>query len=341
MVAVVSDLTDRFDRPLRDLRISVIDRCNFRCPYCMPATIYHEAFPFVATRNRLSVDEIDRLARLFVSLGVSKLRVTGGEPLLRREIIDIVGCLAAIPEVDDLALTTNGALLERHAAGLKAAGLGRLTLSIDSLDAEVFSNLSGGLGSVDQTLAGMLAAEEAGFGAMKINTVVQRGVNEHTVLDLLERFRGTGHIVRFIEYMDVGTCNQWHPEQVVSSSELLEMIGPRWPVEALDEQYFGEVASRYRYQDGKGEIGFVSSISKPFCGSCTRARLSSEGVLYTCLFAHQGLDLRGPMREGASDDELQGLIQDRWRARADRYSEQRDAAANPHRLKVEMYRVGG
>jgi cyclic pyranopterin phosphate synthase len=338
----VNGLVDRLERPLGDLRISVVDRCNFRCPYCMPASIYGDDYRYITPADRLSDEEIVRLAGLFVELGVRKLRITGGEPLIRRGIADLVAALAAIEPVEDLALTTNGALLAQHAESLHRAGLGRLTISFDSLDKRVFADMSGGRGNVDQVLQGIAAAERAGFESIKLNTVVKRDTNEHTVIDLLDHFRGTGHIVRFIEFMDVGTFNAWRPEDVVPARELIELISSRWRIEPLDERYFGEVARRYRYTDGQGEIGFVNSISQPFCGSCTRARLSSEGVLYTCLFATRGLDLRGPMRDGASDQQLSDLISARWRRRADRYSEERgEQRSKGKREKVEMYRVGG
>jgi cyclic pyranopterin phosphate synthase len=305
----------------------------------MPTTTYGEGYRFLDSADRLSDDEVVRLASVFVELGVCKLRVTGGEPLLRKDVAGLVSRLVKLP-VEDLALTTNGALLDRHAEKLKAAGLSRLTVSVDSLDPIVFSKMSGGRGDIEQVLEGIAAASRAGFAPVKINTVVQRGVNEHTVLDLLDHFRGSGHIVRFIEYMDVGTCNRWRLEEVLPSAELIELIQQRWPLKPLTEQYYGEVAKRYAYCDGQGEIGIVSSVSQPFCGSCTRARLSSDGHFYTCLFAHQGLDLKTPMRSGASDDELRRLIGQCWAKREDRYSELR-GVADSDRLKVEMYRLGG
>ena len=333
-------IKDSYERPLRDLRISVLDRCNYRCPYCMPADLYGDDFQYIHRSDRLSNSELERMVRLFCDLGVIKIRITGGEPLLRKDLVQLIETLAAIEPIEDLALTTNGALLSQHAVGLKRAGLGRLTVSIDSLDPEIFARLSGGRGDIAKVLHGIETARQAGFDRIKINTVVQRGVNEHSVLDLLEHFRDSNIVVRFIEYMDVGNRNQWRLEEVVAAAELIEMIGNRWPLRALDENYFGEVAQRYAYLDGKGEIGFVTSISQPFCGSCTRARLSSDGVLYTCLFAASGLDLRTPMRAGASDEELRSLIASCWRQRSDRYSEQR-GQQDQIKVKVEMYRVGG
>ncbi|RMF97930.1 MAG: GTP 3',8-cyclase MoaA [Gammaproteobacteria bacterium] len=332
-------LRDRRRRPLRDLRISVMDRCNFRCPYCMPEDKYHEHFQFLSSSERLSFDEIFRLARLFVSVGVEKLRITGGEPLLRPELTDLIGDLAGIAGIDDIALTTNGILLAQHAAALKAAGLSRVTVSLDSLDDEVFRRMSGGRGSKDRVLEGIHEAVEAGLVPIKINTVVKRGVNEDSVLPLVEHFRGSGVIVRFIEYMDVGTINHWRRSDTVPSAELLQRISARWPVEPVKPDYHGEVASRYRFVDGGGEIGFISSVSEPFCGSCTRARLSSDGQLFTCLFASSGIDLKTPMRAGASDEELLALIGRSWNAREDRYSELRAERGGGE--KVEMYYIGG
>jgi len=329
-------------RPLRDLRISVMDRCNFRCPYCMPRETFHENYRFLPAAARLSFEEIVRLTRLFVKAGVRKVRLTGGEPLLRSGIADLVGELSSIPGVEDLALTTNGVLLAQHAARLKANGLRRVTVSLDSLDPEVFRRASGGFDGVERVLDGIEAAREAGLEPIKINAVVQRGLNEECVLDLVERFRGTGVVVRFIEYMDVGNRNHWMPDRVVHSRELMQRIEARWPLVATAPGYRGEVAERYRFADGQGEIGFISSVSQPFCGDCTRARLSSEGVLYTCLFATHGTDLREPLRAAASDDELLARIRGIWQARDDRYSEQRRALGRQRSdKKIEMYYIGG
>jgi cyclic pyranopterin phosphate synthase len=334
---------DSLGRPIRDLRISVMDRCNFRCPYCMPRETYHERYRFLGSHERLSFDEIVRLARLFVQLGVRKLRLTGGEPLLRTNLPDLVGDLTDIPGVEDVALTTNGVLLARYATELKAAGLQRVTVSLDSLDAEVFARMSGGFAGVEDVLDGIEHARRAELTPIKINAVVQRGVNDHTVLDLVERFRGSGVIVRFIEYMDVGNRNHWSEGLVVPSKELVARIGARWPLEPLERSYRGEVARRYAFTDGQGEVGFISSVSQPFCGDCTRSRLSSDGVLYTCLFATHGMSLRDALRGGASDDQLLELVRGVWLARSDRYSEQRASlrrAAGDER-KVEMFYIGG
>ena len=334
---------DSFTRPMRDLRISVMDRCNFRCPYCMPRETYHERYRFLGSHERLSFDEIVRLARLFVQLGVRKLRLTGGEPLLRANLPDLIGDLTDIPAVEDVALTTNGVLLGRYASELKAAGLQRVTVSLDSLDPAVFARMSGGFAGVEEVLGGIEHARRTELTPIKINAVVQRGVNDHTVLDLVERFRGSGVIVRFIEYMDVGNRNHWREGLVVPSKELLARIGARWPLEPLEPGYRGEVARRYAFSDGQGEVGFISSVSQPFCGDCTRARLSSDGVLYTCLFATHGTSLRDALRGGASDDQLLELIRGVWLGRSDRYSEQRASlrrAAGDER-KVEMFYIGG
>ena len=332
---------DRLDRPLRDLRISVTDRCNFRCPYCMPRERYDEHYQFLKTAERLGFEEVVRLTRLFVALGVRKLRITGGEPLLRPALADLVGDLSSLRGVDDIALTTNGMLLAQHAVELRAAGLQRVTVSLDSLDPAVFARMAGGLGSPQEVLAGIDAAQRAGLGPIKVNAVVQRGINDHTVLDLIEHFRGTGIVVRLIEYMDVGNRNDWKPEEVVPSRELIERIGARWPLLAAAAQYRGEVARRYVFQDGGGEIGLISSVTQPFCGDCSRARLSSDGRLYGCLFATEGMDLRGPLRAGQTDEELLALIRSFWERRADRYSELRDQLRARHVQHVEMNHVGG
>jgi len=334
---------DRLQRPLQDLRISLLDRCNFRCPYCMPESKFHADYRFLQKAERLSHDEIVRVASVAVRLGVSKLRLTGGEPLLDRKVPALVARLRELDGVDDLALTTNATLLAPQAGALAAAGLDRVTISLDSLDAGVFRAMSGNRGDLDRVLEGIAAAERAGLAPIKINAVVQRGVNDHTVMGLLEHFRGTGHIVRLIEFMDVGNRNGWRLEEVVPSRELLQRIDQRWPLEPIGRNYPGEVARRYRYADGGGEIGFISSVTEPFCGSCSRARLSADGNLYTCLFATAGHDIRKPLRNGATDDELADLLAGIWSRRTDRYSELRGrATADEQPLrKVEMYRMGG
>ena len=340
--SVQSPLRDTLARPLRDLRISVIDRCNFRCPYCMPEDEYAQDHEFLSKDQRLRFEEIHVLARAFAALGVRKLRLTGGEPLLRRDLPSLIERLVHIPGIDDVAMTTNGALLPKFARSLRDAGLHRLTVSIDTLDPATFRRLSGGRGEVSDVLAGIEAAEQAGFERIKLNCVVLRGINDTQILDLVARFRGTGHIVRFIEYMDVGTLNQWRADAVVPSAELIERIGARWPLRAIEPNYPGEVAERYCFIDGAGEVGFISSVSHPFCGDCARARLSADGKLYTCLFARTGFDLRAALRTGADEAQLAGLIASRWSRRADRYSEQRAfRRAQGEHDRVEMYTMGG
>ena len=328
---------DRLGRPLRDLRLSVIDACNFRCPYCMPADRIPDDHGLDAA-GRLSFDEIETLVRGFGRLGVRKLRITGGEPLLRRNLAALVARLAAVPGIEDLALTTNGSLLAAQARALREAGLHRLTVSLDALDPALFATLSGGRGRVADVLAGLDAAHAAGFERIKLNCVVQRGLNEEEVLPLAEFARARGHVLRFIEYMDVGTCNGWRREGVVPSAELRDHLHARWPLRPLDPQYRGEVASRYAYVDGGGEVGFVSSVSAPFCGDCHRARVSADGRLYTCLFAATGSDLRPTLREG--EQALAELVAQLWAMRGDRYSELRGRAGAPRR-HVEMFLVGG
>jgi len=338
--------SDRLGRPIHDLRISVTDRCNFRCPYCMPAELYGEGYQFLPKPDLLTFEEIERLARLFVDLGVEKVRITGGEPLLRHELPRLIERLVSIPGLRDLALTTNGYLLAEQAEALHEAGLERITVSLDSLDEDVFRRMSGGKASPARVLAGIEAADRIGMRPIKINCVVQRDVNDHTLVDLARAFRGTGHIVRFIEFMDVGTLNGWDLSQVVTAAEIVERIGAEFPIEPVDPNYRGEVASRYRYRDGRGEIGIIASVSAPFCGSCTRARLTIEGKLVTCLFAPDGTDLRKPLRSGASDAELRALIDGVWSRRADRYSEERavltaSGDASRRKAKIEMYQIGG
>jgi GTP 3',8-cyclase len=329
---------DARGRPLRDLRLSVIEACNFRCGYCMPAEQVPDDYG-MDSAARLSFDEIETLVRGFARIGVNKLRLTGGEPLLRKRLPELVARLALVPGIDDLALTTNGSLLATQAEALHGAGLRRLTVSLDALDADLFREMSGGRGEVSAVMAGIDAASRAGFASLKINCVVQRGINEDQVLPLVERFRGSGHVIRFIEYMDVGTCNGWQRSQVVTSAELRDRIAARWPIRPLDPNYRGEVARRYRFEDGAGEIGFVSSVSETFCGDCHRARVSADGRLYTCLFASEGAALRPVLGQGeaAFADHLAGI----WSRRADRYSElrgEREAGQDRH---VEMFLIGG
>lgn len=324
-------------RPLHDLRLSVIEACNFRCPYCMPADRVPDDYGFDSA-TRLSFDEIETLVRGFVQLGVSKLRLTGGEPLLRKGLPRLIERLARIEGIEDIALTTNGSLLAPQARALREAGLGRLTVSLDALDPDRFRQMSGGRGEIATVLAGIEAAQAAGFDSIKLNCVVERGLNDDQVLPLVERFRGTGHVMRFIEYMDVGTCNGWVRERVVPSAELRDRIAGRWPLRPLGANYRGEVASRYAFTDGAGEVGFVSSVSEPFCGDCHRARVSADGRLYTCLFASDGHDLRPALAQG--DAALREHVAALWMRRRDRYSEVR-GAMSASRRHVEMFLVGG
>jgi cyclic pyranopterin phosphate synthase len=341
-----SPARDTFGRRLHDLRISVTDRCNFRCPYCMPAEIYGEKYQFLPRPQLLTFEEIERLARLFVELGTEKIRITGGEPLLRHGLPSLLAGLSQIDGLVDLTLTTNGYLLTKQAQELFDAGLRRITVSLDSHDEEVFRRMSGRDFGPARVLEGIAAAEAAGLAPIKINCVVQKGVNDHQIVELAKHFHGSGHILRFIEFMDVGTLNGWDLSQVVTAREIVERIGAELPLEPMDANYEGEVAKRWRYTDGGGEIGVIASVSQPFCRGCTRARLTIEGKLVTCLFAAGGEDLRTPLRDGASDDELRDRIAGVWSRRADRYSEERagltDATGHiAPREKIEMYQVGG
>jgi cyclic pyranopterin phosphate synthase len=336
-------LPDRLGRPLRDLRVSVTDRCNFRCPYCMPADVYGESYRFLPRPELLTFEEIERLARIFAGLGTEKVRITGGEPLLRHELPELVSRLARIEGIRDLTLTTNGFLLARHARALADAGLDRVTVSLDSLDPEVFRRMSGRDFGPERVLEGIEAAAAAGLSPVKINCMVQRGVNEDGLVAMARRFRGTGHVLRFIEYMDVGTLNGWSPDEVVSGEDVVKRIDAVFPLEAMEPAYPGEVARRWAYRDGAGEIGVITSVTRPFCGGCTRARLTIEGRLVTCLFAAGGVDLRGPLREGADDGTLRDLVEGTWRGRADRYSEERAGrrARGGAGRRIEMYQLGG
>ena len=332
-------LTDRHGRPVRDLRISVTDRCNFRCVYCMPKKVFGPDYRFLEREQLLTFEEIARTARIFASVGVEKVRLTGGEPLLRREIETLIGMLADIPGLE-LTLTTNGSVLAEKAPGLRAAGLRRITVSLDSLDDDVFRTMNDVDFSVDRVLAGIDVAAQVGLAPIKINMVVKRGVSECSILPMARHFRGTGHILRFIEYMDVGQSNGWCLDDVVSAAEILSTIDAEMRLEPVEANYRGEVAGRWRYRDGSGEIGIIASVTRPFCGDCSRARLSADGRLFTCLFATAGHDLRALLRGGASDVELTNSVSDAWRARSDRYSEIR--SANTVTLpKVEMSYLGG
>jgi cyclic pyranopterin phosphate synthase len=336
-------LADTLARPLRDLRISVTDRCQFRCTYCMPREVFGRDFAFLPREELLTFEELARLARVFAGLGVHKLRLTGGEPLLRRDLDKLVAMLADIDGITDIALTTNGALLPRNAAALAAAGLRRVTVSLDSLDDAVFMALNDAQFPVAQVLDAIAAAAEAGLAPVKVNMVVKRGANEQSILPMAAHFRHTGHVLRFIEYMDVGTTNGWRLDDVVPAAEIISLIGEQWPLEPLAPTYGGEVANRYRYADGGGEIGIIASVTQPFCRDCTRARLSADGQLFTCLFAAAGHDLRGPLRTDATDQALRELVAGIWSRRADRYSEERTRHTDPAKVrpKVEMSHIGG
>ncbi|MDQ6749614.1 MAG: GTP 3',8-cyclase MoaA [Actinomycetota bacterium] len=331
---------DQRSRPVRDLRISVTDRCNFRCGYCMPADVFGRDHAFLPRAELLSFEEITRVARAFAGLGVSKLRLTGGEPLLRRELERLVEMLSGIAGISDIALTTNGAGLAARARALKAAGLTRVTVSLDALDDDAFGAINGVGFPVARVLDGIDAAEAAGLAPVKVNMVVKRGVNDHCVPAMAEHFRGRGHILRFIEYMDVGNTNAWRMDEVMAAAEIHDLIDAQWPLRPLPPSYPGEVATRYRYRDGAGEIGLIASVTQPFCGACARARVSADGKLYTCLFASAGQDLRGLLRGGASDPQLAERLRATWMARTDRYSEARtdETAARP---KIEMSYIGG
>ncbi len=333
---------DQHNRIMRDLRISVTDRCNFRCRYCMPEEIFGKDYAFLPNESVLSEEEIGRMAAIFVALGTRKLRITGGEPLLRKDLTSIIERLAAL-DADDLSLTTNGSLLARKAAELKAAGLHRITVSLDSLEDDLFLHMNGGRSRVKPVLEGIDAAAAAGL-SVKVNMVVQRGMNEDAVVPMVDYFRERGHILRLVEYMDVGNTNGWNREHVVSKQELLDRIGAHWPLTAMAPNYDGEVATRYRFDDGKGEIGFISSVTEAFCGSCTRARLSAEGKLYTCLFATRGHDLRALLRSNLSDEEISRQVSAIWNGRHDQYSLDRGTDSAPDRdqgEKVEMSHIGG
>jgi cyclic pyranopterin phosphate synthase len=307
----------------------------------MPAEVYGERYQFLPKSEILTFEEITRLVKVFVGLGVTKVRLTGGEPLVRQGVEKLVAMLSNLNGVNDLTLTTNGYLLAQQAQALKDAGLRRITVSLDSLDSEVFKRMNGRGYGPERVLEGIRKAEEVCLSPIKINAVVQRGVNDHTIVDLARHFKSTGHIVRYIEYMDVGNLNNWKSQDVVPAAEVVERINAAFPIEPADRSYRGEVAERWRYKDGSGEIGVIASVTKPFCGDCTRARLSTDGKLFTCLFASVGKDLRGPLRAGASDEDLRDIITGTWQKRVDRYSEERFAAASRPRRKIEMYQIGG
>jgi GTP 3',8-cyclase len=348
IVIVMPATVDLLQRPLRDLRVSVTDRCNLRCPYCMPREVFGSDFHFMDRSELLSFEEIVRVVRAGVEHGVRKVRLTGGEPLLRRELASLVEMLTQVDGIEDIALTTNGTALAAHAHALAQAGLDRVTVSLDALDEEVFHSMSDARYPLARVLAGIDAAHDAGLSPVKINMVVRRGVNDHCVLEMAEHFRGRPETLRFIEYMDVGASNGWDLAEVVPARELLASIESRWPLQRLSPRHDGEVATRWAYSDGAGEIGVIDSVSQPFCGGCTRARLSADGTLYTCLFANRGSDLRALLRDGADDAQLAQRLAEIWGGRSDRYSElralRRDRAephGQPDAKRIEMSYIGG
>ncbi len=334
---------DQFNRPLKDLRISVIDRCNFRCPYCMPDKHFPDSYQFLEKSDWLSFDEIIRLSKIFVRLGVRKLRITGGEPLLRPNISNLIRELNQISGIEDVALTTNGALLANHAADLKLAGLRRITVSLDTINPKTFHTLSGYKGDIQDVFNGLHAARKVGFETIKLNAVIQRGVNDDDFLDLVEFSRTNGYILRFIEYMDVGNQNHWESKCVVPTQELIENIQSRYQLVRLSATEQGETSQRFAFADGQGELGFISSVSQPFCGTCNRLRLSADGKIYTCLFALEGTDVRSLLRAKASEDEIEDFIRLCWMKRTDRYSQLRHQLHQERHLskKVEMFHIGG
>ena len=338
----MKNIFDKFNRPVKDLRISVTDRCNFRCTYCMPKEVYGEAFKFLPKEELLDFDEIEKIAKTFASIGVTKIRLTGGEPLVRKNIEDLILRLSKIEGIEDIAMTTNGYLLESKLDSLIESGLNRITVSLDAIDEKTFKKMSDQNFDVNKVLSAINMANKKGFEQIKVNCVVQKGVNEHSILSLLDYFKESNNIVRFIEYMDVGNLNGWELSQVLSIEDILEIIEQKYKVQPLDENYPGEVAKRYLLEDYSSEFGFISSVSKPFCTSCTRARITMDGKLVTCLFANNGLDLRKPLRNGCTQEELDEIISKVWTNRSDRYSEIRHKlSASKNHKKIEMFQIGG
>lgn len=337
----MTELNDQYHRTMRDLRISVTDRCNFRCTYCMPKEVFNSKYQFLVRDDLLSFEEIARLAKIFSQNGVSKLRLTGGEPLLRKNLDVLISELGKIPNISDIALTTNASLLTLDKAReLKKSGLHRITVSLDAIDQDTFMKMNDRNVSVQKVLDGIDNARSAGFDNIKVNMVVQKGANENDILPMAKYFKGTGNILRFIEFMDVGNTNGWNLDQVVSGQEIIQRISEQLPIEPVDPQYRGEVAKRWQYKDGSGELGVITSVTKAFCGDCNRIRLSAEGSIYTCLFASTGVDLRRLLREGASDEYINEVIANTWRERTDRYSELRGHGTSDVQ-KVEMSYIGG
>lgn len=339
----MNKITDKFNRPMRDLRISVTDRCNFRCTYCMPKEVYGEAYRFLPKEELLNFDEIERITKLFANLGVSKLRITGGEPLVRKNIENLISRLSKIKGITDIAMTTNGYLLKEKVNILKSSGLNRLTVSLDAIDNETFQKMSDQKFDVNKVLDAIDYANNNGFKQIKINCVVKKGTNEHAIIDLITHFKNSDNIVRFIEYMDVGNINGWNKEDVLSLKDIITIIENKFELYKVEPNYLGEVANRYRFKNGKGEIGIISSVSKPFCHSCTRSRITMDGKFVTCLFANEGLDLRKPIRDDLTDTEILKIISDAWMIRDDRYSEIRSNLNNTSnkKKKIEMFQLGG
>ena len=338
----LSPIRDHLGRPLKDLRISVMDRCNFRCIYCMPEEKFHSGFNFLKSSERLSFDEILRVTKLFSDLGVSKIRITGGEPLLRVNLSELIGDLSTLEKIEDIALTTNGVLLKKYSEELKACGLNRITVSLDSIDPEQFRKMTGGRGKLETVLEGISEALSVGFKQVKINAVIKRGINDDQVIDMVDYFKKQSVIIRFIEYMDVGNLNQWKLNETVGSDEIIKKLSEKWQLDPLDKNYEGETAQRYQISGSETEIGLISSVTKPFCGSCTRARLSSDGKLYNCLFASEGKDIRSWVRNGKSDEYIRNELASIWKVRRDRYSELRYSdEIDKTDEKVEMYYIGG
>ena len=338
----LSPIRDHLGRPLKDLRISVMDRCNFRCIYCMPEEKFHSGFNFLKSSERLSFDEIFRVTKLFTDLGVSKIRITGGEPLLRVNLSELIGDLSTLEKIEDIALTTNGVLLKKYSEELKACGLNRITVSLDSVDPEQFRKMTGGRGKLKTVLEGISEALSVGFKQVKINAVIKKGINDDQVIDMVDYFKKQSVIIRFIEYMDVGNLNQWKLNETVGSDEIIKKLSEKWQLDPLDKNYEGETAQRYQISGSETEIGLISSVTKPFCGSCTRARLSSDGKLYNCLFASEGKDIRSWVRNGKSDEYIRNELASVWKVRRDRYSELRYSdEIDKTDEKVEMYYIGG
>ena len=334
-------MKDKLNRRLTDLRISVTDRCNFRCRYCMPEELYGEAYEFLKKDQVLSFEEIVRLTKIFIKLGVNKVRLTGGEPLVRKNIETLISSISSLDESVDLAMTTNGYLLNKFANILFSSGLKRLTISLDSLDNDIFQKMSGKKFNVDDVLMGISSAKKAGFKNIKINSVIKKGINDEGIIDLVDYCKREGHILRFIEYMDVGTLNSWNRGSVLDSKKIIDIISKKYPIHPVSKNYSSEVADRYKFDDGEGELGFISSVSNPFCMSCTRSRITADGKFVTCLFSNKGLDLKKHLRSRATDEDILNLISENWLIRNDQYSLDRSLEKGKVKDKIEMFQLGG